>query len=179
MCGGAILSGFIRPSGPAAKKQQQQLLLQHQPRRVTADLLWPGAGRKGAPVGDDFEADFREFVRGLGEGDGAGDVGDDDEVVEVPPPEPAMFSFAAAAKAAAPAVGENRIKVATSFCLFCFLLCWRTLRLDTAGREKDASFGGLWLLSSMELQPHRLYGCKQDRNSISWLLMQRLDELLS
>jgi len=103
MCGGAILSGFIRPSGPAAKKQQQQLL-QHQPRRVTADLLWPGPGRKGAPVGDDFEADFREFVRGLGEGDGAGDVGDDDEVVEVPPPEPAMFSFAAAAKAAAPAV---------------------------------------------------------------------------
>jgi len=126
MCGGAILSGFIRPSGPAAKKQQQQLL-QHQPRRVTADLLWPGPGRKGAPVGDDFEADFREFVRGLGEGDGAGDVGDDDEVVEVPPPEPAMYAFAAAAKAATPAVGENRIKLATSFYLFRFLLCWHTL----------------------------------------------------
>ncbi|KAG2635208.1 hypothetical protein PVAP13_2NG336249 [Panicum virgatum] len=102
MCGGAILSGFIRPSGPAAKKQQQQLL-QHQPRRVTADLLWPGPGRKGAPVGDDFEADFREFVRGLGEDDGA-DAAGDDGVQEVPPPEPAMYAFAAAAKAATPAV---------------------------------------------------------------------------
>ncbi|CAL5081596.1 unnamed protein product [Urochloa decumbens] len=106
MCGGAILSGFIRPSGAAAaaaKKKQQQ-----QPRRVTADLLWPGLGRKGALAGEaDFEADFREFVRGLGEDDGdadaAGDDDDDDEVQEVPPPEPATFTFAAAAKAAPPA----------------------------------------------------------------------------
>jgi EREBP-like factor len=101
MCGGAILSGFIRPSGPAAKQQQQ---LQRQPRRVTADLLWPGSGRKGAPAGDDFEADFREFVRGLGEDDDADTACGDDEVLEVPPPEPATFAFAAAAKAAPPAV---------------------------------------------------------------------------
>ncbi|CAN6167055.1 unnamed protein product [Urochloa humidicola] len=101
MCGGAILSGFIRPSGAAAaaatKKNQQQ---QQPPRRVTADLLWPGLGRKGA---QDFEADFREFVRGLGEDNGDADAAaggdDDDEVQEVPPPEPAVFTFAAAAPA--------------------------------------------------------------------------------
>nr|CAB3453465.1 unnamed protein product [Digitaria exilis] len=106
MCGGAILSGFIRPSGAAAKKKQHQ-----QPRRVTPDLLWPGLGRKAAGLDedDDFEADFREFARGLGEdhvGAGAGaDDDDEDEVQEVPPPEePPMFSFAAVAKAAPPAV---------------------------------------------------------------------------
>jgi EREBP-like factor len=118
MCGGAILSGFIRPSGPAAKQQQQ--LLQRQPRLVAADLLWPGSGRKGAPAGDDFEADFREFVRGLGEDDDADTACGGDEVLEVPPPEPATFAFAAAAKAAPPAVGENRIKFATSFCFVSF-----------------------------------------------------------
>ncbi|RCV11799.1 hypothetical protein SETIT_2G215500v2 [Setaria italica] len=107
MCGGAILSGFIRPSGAAAaaaKKQQQQ-----QPRRVTADLLWPGLGsRKGALGEQDFEADFREFVRGLGEDGGDADAAgdDDDEVQEVPPPEPAMFTFAAAAKAAPTAADD-------------------------------------------------------------------------
>ncbi|CAN6217766.1 unnamed protein product [Urochloa humidicola] len=112
MCGGAILSGFIRPSGAAAaaaaKKNHHH---QQQPRRVTADLLWPGLGRKGAVGGaQDFEADFREFVRGLGEDDGDADAAagddDDDEVQEVPPPqEPAAFTFAAAAaKAASPAV---------------------------------------------------------------------------
>ncbi|TVU09664.1 hypothetical protein EJB05_43153, partial [Eragrostis curvula] len=112
MCGGAILSGFIRPSGAAAaknKKQQQQ-----QPRRVTADVLWPGLGRKAAE--DDFEADFREFERGLSEDDadcGGGD--DEDDVIEEvpPPPAPAWFVFGGAAKAAPdvalPTVGENRI----------------------------------------------------------------------
>jgi EREBP-like factor len=104
MCGGAILSGFIPPSrvaAAAAKKKQQ--------RRVTADLLWPGPGKKGAPQEeDDFEADFREFERGLSEDDvdGAGEGGDD-EVQELPPPEPARFAFAAAAKAPRPAVGEH------------------------------------------------------------------------
>ncbi|KAJ1289800.1 hypothetical protein BS78_02G192500 [Paspalum vaginatum] len=96
MCGGAILSGFIRPSGAAAAKQQQL-------RRVTADVLWPGLARKGALKVEDFEADFREFERGLAEAeddvDGAGRE-DDDEVQEVPPPEPPKFVFAAAAKPA-------------------------------------------------------------------------------
>nr|ABO09809.1 EREB [Tripidium arundinaceum] len=95
MCGGAILSGFIPPSGVAAaaaakKKQQQQ-------RRVTADLLWPGPGKKGAPQEEDFEADFREFERGLSEGG-------DDEVQELPAPQPARFAFAAAPKAPRPEV---------------------------------------------------------------------------
>jgi EREBP-like factor len=103
MCGGAILSGFIPPSGVAAaaaaakKKQQQQRC------RVTADLLWPGPGSKGAPQDqeEDFEADFREFERGLGEDDvdSAGEGGDP-EVQELPPPEPTRFAFATAAKAA-------------------------------------------------------------------------------
>jgi len=76
---------------------------------VTADLLWPGPGKKGAlpqEEEDDFEADFREFERGLSEDDdvdGAGEGGDD-EVQEVAPPEPARFAFAAAAKAPRPAV---------------------------------------------------------------------------
>ncbi|NP_001150673.2 Ethylene-responsive transcription factor 1 [Zea mays] len=104
MCGGAILSGFIPPSGvaaaaAAAKKQQQQ----QQRCRVTADLLWPGPGSKGAPQDkeEDFEADFREFERGLGEDDvdSAGEGGDP-EVQELPPPEPTRFAFATAAKAA-------------------------------------------------------------------------------
>ncbi|CAN6204543.1 unnamed protein product [Urochloa humidicola] len=94
MCGGAILSGFIRPSSAAAARKQQQT------RRVTADLLWPGLGRKAALGGEqDFEADFLEFVRGLGEDDGDADAAagdDDDEVQEVPQPEPAVFTFAAA-----------------------------------------------------------------------------------
>ncbi|CAD6219109.1 unnamed protein product [Miscanthus lutarioriparius] len=105
MCGGAILSGFIPPSGvaaAAAKKKQQ--------RRVTADLLWPGPGKKGVPQEEeeDFEADFREFERGLSEDDvdGAGE-GWEDEVQELPPPEPARFAFAAAAKAPRPAVCEH------------------------------------------------------------------------
>lgn len=103
MCGGAILSGFIPPSGvaaaaaAAAKKKQQQRC------RVTADLLWPGPGSKGAPQDkeEDFEADFREFERGLGEDDvdSAGEGGDP-EVQELPPPEPTRFAFATAAKAA-------------------------------------------------------------------------------
>jgi len=102
MCGGAILSGFIPPSGvaaaaAAAKKKQQQRC------RVTADLLWPGPGSKEAPQDqeEDFEADFREFERGLGEDDvdSAGEGGDP-EVQELPPPEPTRFAFATAAKAA-------------------------------------------------------------------------------
>ncbi|OEL37699.1 Ethylene-responsive transcription factor 1 [Dichanthelium oligosanthes] len=105
MCGGAILSGFIRPSGAAAaaaaKKKQQQ-----QARRVTADLLWPGLGRKGALGEEDFEADFRKFERTLGEyvyADAAGGD-DDDEVQEVPPPD---FAFATAAKAAPPPAADG------------------------------------------------------------------------
>jgi len=70
---------------------------------VTADLLWPGPGSKGAPQDkeEDFEADFREFERGLGEDDvdSAGEGGDP-EVQELPPPEPTRFAFATAAKAA-------------------------------------------------------------------------------
>ncbi|NP_001149434.1 Ethylene-responsive transcription factor 1 [Zea mays] len=99
MCGGAILSGFIPPSGvpaaaAAAKKKQQ--------RRATADLLWPGPGKKGAPREEDFEADFREFERGLGEDDDVDGAGD--EVQELPLPEPARLAFAAAVGAPRTAV---------------------------------------------------------------------------
>ncbi|KAL6846190.1 hypothetical protein ACP4OV_023638 [Aristida adscensionis] len=98
MCGGAILSGFIRPSAAAAAAKKQ-------PRRVTGDVLWPGRGRKVLEGGEeDFEADFREFERGLSEDEveGGGDGEDDDVVGEVPPPPPAVAGFAlgAAAKAA-------------------------------------------------------------------------------
>jgi hypothetical protein len=108
MCGGAILSGFIRPSGAAAAAKKK-----HLSRRVTSDVLWPGlAGRKA----EDFEADFREFERGLSEDDvDAAGEDEDDEVVEVHPPAPEWFVFGGAAKAAPvvsrPTVGENRTKV--------------------------------------------------------------------
>lgn len=54
MCGGAIISDFIAPTGP---------------RRLTADYLWPDLrkSKKGSskryskPVFDNFEADFQEF----------------------------------------------------------------------------------------------------------------------
>ncbi|XP_062193431.1 ethylene-responsive transcription factor 1-like [Phragmites australis] len=97
MCGGAILSGFIRPSAAAAAKKQ--------PRRVTAEVLWPGLRRKGLEDGEeDFEADFREFERGQSEDDADGG-GDNDVVEEVPPPPPfqaapARFFFGAGAKMA-------------------------------------------------------------------------------
>ncbi|GJM98726.1 hypothetical protein PR202_ga15758 [Eleusine coracana subsp. coracana] len=100
MCGGAILSGFIRPSGAAAAAAKKK----PQSRRVTADVLWPGLGRKEA---DDFEADFREFEQGLSEDDVDATGDDEDDVVEeVPPPPPAAkpasewFVFGGAAKAA-------------------------------------------------------------------------------
>jgi hypothetical protein len=151
MCGGAILSGFIPPSGvaaaAAAKKKQQQRC------RVTADLLWPGPGRKGAPQDqeEDFEADFREFERGLAEDDvdSAGEGGDP-EVQELPPPEPTRFAFATAAKAA---VGEYRIKVATSFSPYIYNIS----RADTHtnfldGRKKDASFYTIMILNLINLR---------------------------
>ncbi|KAL6656060.1 hypothetical protein ACP70R_006886 [Stipagrostis hirtigluma subsp. patula] len=103
MCGGAILSGFIRPSAASAAAAKKQ-----QPRRVTADVLWPGRGREALVDGEeDFEADFREFERGLSEGeaDGGGDEEDDDVVEEVPPPATVRFAAAKAAPGAArPAV---------------------------------------------------------------------------
>jgi hypothetical protein len=138
MCGGAILSGFIPPSGvaaaaAAAKKQQQQ----QQRCRVTADLLWPGPGSKGAPQDkeEDFEADFREFERGLGEDDvdSAGEGGDP-EVQELPPPEPTRFAFATAAKAA---VGEHRIKVATSFSPYMYIARAHNRTHTLLGRAKE------------------------------------------
>jgi EREBP-like factor len=118
MCGGSILSGFIRPSGAAAAAKKRQ-----QSRRVTADVLWPGIGRKAGEK--DFEADFREFERGLREDDVDASAGDqDDEVQEVPLPAPEWFIFGGACKAAPvvsrSTVGENRIKAATF--LFCSLL---------------------------------------------------------
>ncbi|KAB8110668.1 hypothetical protein EE612_048044 [Oryza sativa] len=107
MCGGAIISGFIPPSAAAAaaaaaaKKQQG--------RRVTADVLWPGMLRKGkaAAAEEDFEADFREFERGMSDDEAEGGGGeeeedDDDVVVVVPPPAAARFVVRAAAKAAPP-----------------------------------------------------------------------------
>ncbi|WVZ65062.1 hypothetical protein U9M48_014484 [Paspalum notatum var. saurae] len=103
MCGGAILSGFIRPSGAAAAaKKKQHHHQQQQLRRITADVLWPGLARKGALQDEDFEADFREFERGLAEDDdvdGADGADHEDDDDEVPPPEPPKFVFAAAAKA--------------------------------------------------------------------------------
>lgn len=93
MCGGAILSSLIRPSTAAAAAEKQ-------PRRVTADVLWPGRGRKALKDGEDFEADFRKFERGLSEDDADGGGGDDDDVVEEVPPPPARFVFGAATKAA-------------------------------------------------------------------------------
>jgi EREBP-like factor len=129
MCGGAILSGLIPPSGvpaaaAAAKKKQQ--------RRATADLLWPGPGKKGAPREEDFEADFREFERGLGEDDvdGAGD-----EVQELPLPEPARLAFAAAVGAPRTAVGEHR---AMNF----FFLSSILLVSLSHGMGKDVQSGG-------------------------------------
>jgi hypothetical protein len=108
MCGGSILSGFIRPSGAAAGAKKKQ-----QSRRVTADVLWPGLDRKAGE--DDFEADFREFERSLSEDDVDAAAGDEDD--EVLPPAPEWFIFGGTAKAAPvvsrSTVGENRIKAAT------------------------------------------------------------------
>jgi EREBP-like factor len=100
MCGGSILSGFIRPSGTAAaaKKKKQQS------RRVTADVLWPGLGRKAGE--EDFEADFREFERGLSEDDVDAAAGDEED--EVPPPAPEWFVFGGATKAA-PVVSRSTV----------------------------------------------------------------------
>ncbi|KAL5206531.1 hypothetical protein ABZP36_034740 [Zizania latifolia] len=102
MCGGAILSGFIPPSVAAAAAAAAAA--RKQGRRVTADVLWTGArgksvGRAFGGEAEDFEADFREFERGLSE-DEAGGGEDDDEVVEEVPPL-AGFVLGAAAKAAA------------------------------------------------------------------------------
>lgn len=144
MCGGAILSGFIRPSGAAAAVKKKQKQQQHQSRRVTADALWPGLGRKQAD--EDFEADFREFEQGLSEDDVGAGNDDDDDVVEVPPPvkpPSEWFVFAGAAKAAPAAarssVGENRIKVAT---FFFFLFLSRTIQFRT--RRKRPLWGCLF-----------------------------------
>ncbi|KAL5201515.1 hypothetical protein ABZP36_035869 [Zizania latifolia] len=101
MCGGAIISGFIPPSAAAAAAAAAAA--KKQGRRVTADVLWPGARGKaaGRALGaeeEDFEADFREFEQGLSEDEAYG--GEDDDVVEEVPPA-AKLVFGAAAKAAA------------------------------------------------------------------------------
>ncbi|KAF0911329.1 hypothetical protein E2562_008218 [Oryza meyeriana var. granulata] len=105
MCGGAIISGFIPQSAAAAAAAAAA---KKQGRRVTADVLWPGMRGKAKAAGrgfgveeEDFEADFREFERGLSEDEaaGGGEEDDDDVVEEVPPP--ARFVFGLAAKAVA------------------------------------------------------------------------------
>ena len=155
----------------AAKKKQQQ------GRRVTADLLWPGPGKKGAPrqeEEDDFEADFREFERGLSEDD---DVdGGDDEVQEVAPPEPARFAFAAAAKAPRPAVGEHRIKVATFFfSLSLSRYTWHAHWLD--GRKKDVSFAALFLESPLVVEERTgvPWNCGAAKQCFSYILLVSLE----
>ncbi|MCH1922095.1 hypothetical protein L9G15_22075, partial [Shewanella sp. A3A] len=47
-------------------------------RRVTADVLWPGMLRKGkaAAAEEDFEADFREFERGMSDDEAEGGGGE-------------------------------------------------------------------------------------------------------
>ncbi|XVF86975.1 hypothetical protein PTKIN_Ptkin18bG0083500 [Pterospermum kingtungense] len=89
MCGGAIISDLIAPTGP---------------RRLTADFLWPkkGSGKRySKPVFDDFEADFQEFKDEVSDVD---DLDDDDDVKP--------FAFSATKKKPSSAVsrGSNSVK---------------------------------------------------------------------